>query len=302
MKTIKKITAIILAVILCAAAPVATAAAPTDYMLCDTDGDKVITATDARKILRISAKLDEELPLLQIDADNDFQITASDARLALRTSAKLAKLTYGYNADGMPNVLDTLRGGVYSLVISYDGFNMTVYVNHDSFFMPADPFFGDIDPDGMMSKMLTDMGLLFTGGNIYLLFTDAIGLMATAGTKCYMSFDEESLGDMGGDGDDMAEIGYLTEMFRFSGDEEFTYKGTAEMEEKSYELFSCAKPGSTKDLYVGYNGKLSYISYTQGDAENAEIIATPISYVGSDVSGGSFTIADRELVDLSGLI
>ena len=298
MKTFKKITAILLAVVLTAAVPFAVSAAPSDNMLCDVDGNKVINASDARAILRSSARLEAELPLLLADADNDYRVTSADARLALRKSAKLQNLLYGYDAEGMPNVLDTLRSGAYSLVISYEGFTMTVYVNNGSFYMPADPFFSELDSDGMIGRFLTDMGLLFTGGSIYLLFTDAVGFMAPAGTKCYMAFTDESMGDMGGSEADMAEIEYLTNMFVFPSDESYAYSGPAEIDGKSYELFSFFGSDYTRELYMGYNGQLKYISYTV----DSDTVSTPISYIGEDVSGGSFSVAGREFIDFSGML
>ncbi len=57
----------------------------------DADGDGIITAADARKILRASAGLDnlQGQNLKNADADGDGEITAADARKILRESAGL---------------------------------------------------------------------------------------------------------------------------------------------------------------------------------------------------------------------
>ncbi|MBQ9879488.1 MAG: dockerin type I repeat-containing protein [Clostridia bacterium] len=63
----------------------------TIILLGDVDSDGVVTATDARQILRCSAKLTDldEIGRLAADLDGDNQITATDARAVLRVSAKL---------------------------------------------------------------------------------------------------------------------------------------------------------------------------------------------------------------------
>lgn len=57
----------------------------------DVDGDGIVTASDARKILRISAGLEKATgqTALNADVNNDKDITAIDAREALRMAAKL---------------------------------------------------------------------------------------------------------------------------------------------------------------------------------------------------------------------
>ncbi len=64
-----------------------------DYLVGDANGDGKITASDARIVLRISAKLDKiesyNLPVEALDVTGDGKLTASDARKILRISAKL---------------------------------------------------------------------------------------------------------------------------------------------------------------------------------------------------------------------
>ena len=66
---------------------------PAKWMPGDVDGDGTVTAADARKILRASAKLVKLTPAetMRADFDSDGRVTAADGRNALRKSAKLTK-------------------------------------------------------------------------------------------------------------------------------------------------------------------------------------------------------------------
>ena len=68
----------------------------SDFVLGDVDGDKNITASDARLALRKSAKLENfevySAEFKAADVNFDGIITASDARSILRASAKLETL------------------------------------------------------------------------------------------------------------------------------------------------------------------------------------------------------------------
>ena len=64
------------------------------YMLGDINGDKKVTASDARIALRISARLekleDQKVPVLAVaDVNGDGKVTAKDARTILRVAARL---------------------------------------------------------------------------------------------------------------------------------------------------------------------------------------------------------------------
>lgn len=64
------------------------------YLFGDADLDGVITASDARLALRISARLElpREITLILADADCDGIVSAADARTILRVSARLEKM------------------------------------------------------------------------------------------------------------------------------------------------------------------------------------------------------------------
>ena len=65
-----------------------------EIKLGDVNRDGKVNASDARKVLRFSAKLDDfsEEDILYADVNSDNKITAKDARLVLRAAAKLESL------------------------------------------------------------------------------------------------------------------------------------------------------------------------------------------------------------------
>ena len=92
--------AVVLAVVLTFSAGVLASAA----LLGDINGDGIVTASDARAILRYSAKLDEYVDERIADIDQNGKVEASDARTALRISARLEPNVY--DGTDMP---DTTR-------------------------------------------------------------------------------------------------------------------------------------------------------------------------------------------------
>lgn len=93
MKT--KFLSIMLAIVmLIASISVCASAENKNYSLGDINGDGKITASDARIVLRVSAKLEEKTEIITKygDVNSDGKVSASDARKILRISAKLEKL------------------------------------------------------------------------------------------------------------------------------------------------------------------------------------------------------------------
>lgn len=85
----KKILITIMIVML--AALLSVGASAETYLKGDVDMNGKITASDARKVLRVGAKIEEisDTQMLIADMDNNGKITAADARTVLRISAKL---------------------------------------------------------------------------------------------------------------------------------------------------------------------------------------------------------------------
>lgn len=302
MKTLKKAASVILALCLCAMMPFALAENAHEYMLGDIDGDKKITASDARMILRSSARLEDPLPLLQADADNNNEITASDARTILRKSAKLENLLYGYDENDLPNILATLRSGTYSIIIDISNVSLMLSMKDGMLYMPADSIMqslmggsGSADMS-MMDSFITDMGILFSGKKMYLLFTDVVGFFSSNGNegqKCYFTMDEDFLGE------DNAEITSFVDVLSFPESEVYTETGTDHFDGEDCLVYSAVTGnGYTKELYMGYNAQLVAINYS-GTKDSGAI---PVSYITDDVSDEVFTLSDREFVDLEELL
>lgn len=90
----KRLLSIILAIaMLISGISIYASAENKTYSLGDVNGDGNITASDARLILRVAAKLETETSFIKLygDIDSNGSITASDARRTLRIAAKLDK-------------------------------------------------------------------------------------------------------------------------------------------------------------------------------------------------------------------
>lgn len=135
----------------------------------DVNGDGSITASDARKILRISAQLDSSDAQTQIIADvnGDGQITASDARKVLRISAllesELPEITVGGGqeiSDGIGTALSKfiIKYGPFEIVGTSDG---TKTYRNDEITVVSDPEM--ISDDKISSITVTGNGYTVNG-------------------------------------------------------------------------------------------------------------------------------------------
>lgn len=165
----KKLTAILLALI-CIILPVTAHAEPPAFpMMGDINGDGRITAADARSLLRYSAKLETtgNFDLLAADANADGRITAADARETLRVAASLSRFAVGFNKDGEPNAVNLIKNRSFimdavikdgkentDIVIAIRGKDICILYNTNSSAIPV---------DGNMSNL----GLVFTDGRFY---------------------------------------------------------------------------------------------------------------------------------------
>ena len=98
----KKLIAVAIAVILTLSAVMCAFGAPAYKG--DLDGDGKVLAGEARRILRMSAKLDpqpnrDSEAFRLADVDGDGKLLAKDARIALRISAKLEPMMTNQTAD-----------------------------------------------------------------------------------------------------------------------------------------------------------------------------------------------------------
>lgn len=115
MKTSKSLIALLLAAIIAAGCCVTAFAAYADennsgeyyFAVGDVNMDYILNAADARRILRVAAKMDKFYPQpdwveskdrMLGDADFDGKVTANDARLVLRMAAGLLTVTQLYES------------------------------------------------------------------------------------------------------------------------------------------------------------------------------------------------------------
>ena len=168
---IKTIIAVLLALCLAAAPLTAFAKAPA-YIMGDVNSDGRVTASDARKVLRVSAKLDGNVyNRAQYDADGDGSPSAKDARAILRVSAKLASFSIGFDEKGMSHAVKTFASGKYSLTLENEGVEIRIVKDGDSFYLNGmgeelnelDELFG------------TFAGIYKIDGKIYIAFADKNG-------------------------------------------------------------------------------------------------------------------------------
>lgn len=190
MKFIKKLTTAILAVIIALAAAVPCFAEEKDarlYMLGDANLDGKVTLTDARKVLRVAAKLEKrDLPITAYDADGNGKLGLSDARIILRYAAKLQKFDYGFDKDGKPNAIAAFKTARYYLnaKMSVDGetpMDVQIAINGSDIYMDL----------GQIMEGTKITGLLITGGDAY-----AVGTLAS-GKKTLLFIPKESLSELG---------------------------------------------------------------------------------------------------------
>lgn len=126
----KKILMVVLAVVMVLA--ISITAFSASVSIGDLDGNGKITASDARRTLRVSAGLDtfsaEEMVVA--DVDNNGKITASDARKILRVAAGLDSFAQEDEEEQLPKAIKAL----------YDGNFRFSSESEDEFFRYEDAF------------------------------------------------------------------------------------------------------------------------------------------------------------------
>lgn len=109
-----------------------------DYQIGDVNNDKKITASDARLVLRISARLEKasDLQIKAADIDNNGKVTAADARKILRVSAKLDTFENNSETDNKLSVLslnsDNTKTGNVSVMPLAMNSGKTISVQNES--------------------------------------------------------------------------------------------------------------------------------------------------------------------------
>lgn len=183
----KKITAVILSLVmltaLCVSASAATGIATRDIIMGDLDSNKKVTASDARLALRASSKLDaNNYDVNAYDTDGNGKLTAADARNILRAAAKIQNFDIGFDANGVPNSVGAFSSKTYSMDANMQSegvsMNLKMTISGDNIYMDmgeelglgtitgvliVDKKFYAIDPNGRSAlavpdSMIEDMG------------------------------------------------------------------------------------------------------------------------------------------------
>lgn len=294
----KKLTALFLAIVMLlsvSAAVFASADAPDGALLRgDANGDGNITASDARIILRIAAKLDsaEKLVFAVIDVNESGDITAQDARLTLRVAAQLGAFENGAyitlpsestttedvepttqeptTAEPEPPVADEpvdvkiIHSGTYEMVLNctMDGSPMRMMMATDN---------GNLCLKLLGDESLDGVEVLVVNGSLYAAFT----LNPNSDKKALMSEEDMRLFLK----DDAAELDEMKEMLEIISHlipEELGEPAKTTIDGEPYLLYSYELFGAQMQLYVTEEGKIGKILMV-GEYRDNEFIVESVS-------------------------
>ena len=223
----KRFIPIVVIISLISAMFVFSNAGAASYKLGDVNLDGNVLASDARSILRYSARLETgytELQQLLADVDGKNGINAADARLALRTSAKLdpeVTIEYGEESsepdsepvsvpyegevpfDQLPRPVRALLEGKFGIegkMIVGSGeyaetFDANMYTDGTNIKMSVDG--QEFGMEGMLTLIVKEESVLFG------LTTTRHMYMLNDTSKTYFEIDETSMKLIGFDMDDM---------------------------------------------------------------------------------------------------
>lgn len=204
----------IIAVVLCIClliAPVYVHAADypkeTLIMMGDLNGDRVVSATDARLALRMAAGLEskENADMLSVDADDNGIITASDARIILRKAASLSQFSTGFDADSTANAINAIRKNRYTIKAETEEMNFTIVLDGDNIYLETSDLSFSTPGNGNSSQKWTDMGLMMLDDEFYFTFS-------TNSKKCAWKFSEAAIKILENSGDDSFSIDEIFSM------------------------------------------------------------------------------------------
>lgn len=160
----------------------------TMIMMGDVNGDRNITAFDARKALRISAELDtqEDIDMLSIDADANGEITASDARNILRKSASLCNFSTGFDGNGVANALNTLKAKKYTIHATTEEMSFTMAIDGEDIYLETSDLSFSLTTDKTGSQVWENLGVMYLDSQLYLTFT-------INSKECAWQFSDEAI-------------------------------------------------------------------------------------------------------------
>lgn len=257
----KKLISLLLAFILCIV-PITAFAEDSDHaemqiMMGDLNGDGKVSAIDARSALRYAARIEsaEDVKMLSIDTDGDGKISASDARAILRVAARISQFVAGFDGNGTPNVINTIRSGAYYMEIeNYDeskdtNLGFSVAKNGNNIYMITEDvnMMGDIGMSDVFK--ITKCGMMLIGEDIY-------ALMGTETVDIAMFVSKEMQNELDMTPDSLYEITNMIDDFvpeSIGNAEKVTVNGE-EMFCYSYKVM-----GQQCQMFISVNGILSHI-------------------------------------------
>ena len=226
-------------------------------MMGDVNLDGKVTAMDARTALRISSRMEssEGVNLLSIDADGNGKATAADAREILRVAAKISQFTTGFDGNGTPNVINTLRSNVYYIEVeNYDSkedaaMQFAIARNKADVYMITDDvsMIGEMGLGGMMT--IIRCGMMLIGEDIY-------AIMGTDSADIAMFIVKEMQDELGMTPDELYE---LTDMIDDLLPAELGTPVKTEINGKEMFCYTYEALGQQCQMYIGTNGALSHI-------------------------------------------
>ena len=299
----KKLTALFLVILMllsASAAVFASADVPDSALLRgDANGDGKVTASDARIILRIAAKLDsaEKLVFAVIDVNESGDITAQDARLTLRVAAQLGTFENGAyitlpdesttkedvepttqepttqeptTAEPEPPVADEpvdvkiIHSGTYEMVLNctMDGSPMRMMMATDN---------GNLCLKLLGDESLDGVEVLVVNGSLYAAFT----LNPNSDKKALMSEEDMRLFLKDG-AEDMDEMKEMLEIISHLIPAELGEPAKTTIDGEPYLLYSYTLYGAQMQLYVTEEGKISRILMV-GEYRDNEFIVESVS-------------------------
>lgn len=295
---LKKISALILALVMLAfpLSVYAEESVPeeTTVMMGDLNGDKAVSASDARLLLRRAASIDNTAyPMMACDADGNGKISAADARLVLRVSAKISGFERGFDKNNMANSITLLSSSQYNVTASFADSEITFIRKGNNYYLYGPNLMPALEMPGLggATTSMTISGIMLLGEQVYILgnFSDknntAFALTITSdNTQEIIDMKSEMLSGFKG------ILGMLTD---FSMNENTVVTGISKVGDYIYYTTKNSKNGNEINYFTDTSGVLVQIAYPDEDGTDERINIKSIS---STVDDKVFTIAPESII------
>lgn len=250
-------------------------------MMGDINLDSKITASDARKVLRMSAGLEstDGLTVLNYDADGNGKLSAADARLLLRKSAGLGELTCGFDAQGVPNSIRAIKNDNYIMSVSFDDMSFTIVKRG------ADARILGADIGGELAQMgMEDCGVMYCDDKLYMTYKNK-------GLDIAMYIPSELYDAMGISIDDIKNLADSISMF--IPDEPGVPEKLEENGKVSY-VYSAGEENGMSRIVTDAYGVICAIENYDENGEKTDTVF--ISDISAQVNASYFDLSRFELI------